>query len=251
MTALHDAASEAFDASDDFETVDASCPMSHTSHTIESLDSSSNDASLNASLNPASAKHSAPRFDIRDARRPAEPAMQRFEYAVAAFATGVPFERRPVFLQNAFVAEASTRSAEAADVAQAILGYATVGRSLLATLDISRTEARNLVTREIKGEKIQATIDAAERLVQWWRRRSHQVYADLSKNNRPATPAAVAALYRSRFGDALPPALEGDIAALDALYAAALAEYPAMSEALSAYLAGDGDLPGRFGRTFD
>ena len=207
MTALHDAASEAFDASDDFETVDASCPMSHTSHTIESLDSSSNDASLNASLNPASAKHSAPRFDIRDARRPAEPAMQRFEYAVAAFATGVPFERRPVFLQNAFVAEASTRSAGAADVAQAILGYATVGRSLLATLDISRTEARNLVTREIKGEKIQATIDAAERLVQWWRRRSHQVYADLSKNNRPATPAAVAALYRSRFGDALPPAL--------------------------------------------
>lgn len=207
MTALHDAASEAFDASDDFETVDASCPMSHTSHTIESLDSSSNDASLNASLNPASAKHSAPRFDIRDARRPAEPAMQRFEYAVAAFATGVPFERRPVFLQNAFVAEASTRSAGAADVAQAILGYATVGRSLLATLDISRTEARNLVTREIKGEKIQATIDAAERLVQWWRRRSHQIYADLSKNNRPATPAAVAALYRSRFGDALPPAL--------------------------------------------
>lgn len=207
MTALHDAASEAFDASDDFETVDAGCPMSHTSHTIESLDSSSNDASLNASLNPASAKHSAPRFDIRDARRPAEPAMQRFEYAVAAFATGVPFERRPVFLQNAFVAEASTRSAGAADVAQAILGYATVGRSLLATLDISRTEARNLVTREIKGEKIQATIDAAERLVQWWRRRSHQVYADLSKNNRPATPAAVAALYRSRFGDALPPAL--------------------------------------------
>ena len=222
MTALHDAASEAFDASDDFETVDASCPMSHTSHTIESLDSSSNDASLNASLkaslnastaglnapsNSASAKHSAPRFDIRDARRPAEPAMQRFEYAVAAFATGVPFERRPVFLQNAFVAEASTRSAGAADVAQAILGYATVGRSLLATLDISRTEARNLVTREIKGEKIQATIDAAERLVQWWRRRSHQIYADLSKNNRPATPAAVAALYRSRFGDALPPAL--------------------------------------------
>lgn len=216
MTALHDAssdASEAFDASDtfdDFETVDAGCHMSHTSHTshtIESLDSSSNDASLNASLNPASAKHSAPRFDIRDARRPAEPAMQRFEYAVAAFATGVPFERRPVFLQNAFVAEASTRSAGAADVAQAILGYATVGRSLLATLDISRTEARNLVTREIKGEKIQATIDAAERLVQWWRRRSHQVYADLSKNNRPATPAAVAALYRSRFGDALPPAL--------------------------------------------
>lgn len=216
MTALHDASSdaaEAFDASDasdDFETVDAGCHMSHTSHTshtIESLDSSSNDASLNASLNPASAKHSAPRFDIRDARRPAEPAMQRFEYAVAAFATGVPFERRPVFLQNAFVAEASTRSAGAADVAQAILGYATVGRSLLATLDISRTEARNLVTREIKGEKIQATIDAAERLVQWWRRRSHQVYADLSKNNRPATPAAVAALYRSRFGDALPPAL--------------------------------------------
>lgn len=216
MTALHDAssdASEAFDAYDtfnDFETVDAGCHMSHTSHTshtIESLDSSSNDASLNASLNPASAKHSAPRFDIRDARRPAEPAMQRFEYAVAAFATGVPFERRPVFLQNAFVAEASTRSAGAADVAQAILGYATVGRSLLATLDISRTEARNLVTREIKGEKIQATIDAAERLVQWWRRRSHQVYADLSKNNRPATPAAVAALYRSRFGDALPPAL--------------------------------------------
>lgn len=213
MTALHDAssdaaeASEAFDASDDFETVDAGCHMSHTSHTIESLDSSSNDASLNASLNSASAKHSAPRFDIRDARRPAEPAMQRFEYAVAAFATGVPFERRPVFLQNAFVAEASTRSAGAADVAQAILGYATVGRSLLATLDISRTEARNLVTREIKGEKIQATIDAAERLVQWWRRRSHQIYADLSKNNRPATPAAVAALYRSRFGDALPPAL--------------------------------------------
>lgn len=216
MTALHDASSdaaEAFDASDasdDFETVDAGCHMSHTSHTshtIESLDSSSNDASLNASLNPASAKHSAPRFDIRDARRPAEPAMQRFEYAVAAFATGVPFERRPVFLQNAFVAEASTRSAGAADVAQAILGYATVGRSLLATLDISRTEARNLVTREIKGEKIQATIDAAERLVQWWRRRSHQIYADLSKNNRPATPAAVAALYRSRFGDALPPAL--------------------------------------------
>ncbi len=213
MTALHDAssdaaeASEAFDASDDFETVDAGCHMSHTSHTIESLDSSSNDASLNASLNSASAKHSAPRFDIRDARRPAEPAMQRFEYAVAAFATGVPFERRPVFLQNAFVAEASTRSAGAADVAQAILGYATVGRSLLATLDISRTEARNLVTREIKGEKIQATIDAAERLVQWWRRRSHQIYSDLSKNNRPATPAAVAALYRSRFGDALPPAL--------------------------------------------
>ncbi len=228
MTALHDASSdaaEAFDAadaSDDFETVDAGCHMSHTSHTIESLDSSSNDASLNASLkaslnastaglnapsNSASAKHSAPRFDIRDARRPAEPAMQRFEYAVAAFATGVPFERRPVFLQNAFVAEASTRSAGAADVAQAILGYATVGRSLLATLDISRTEARNLVTREIKGEKIQATIDAAERLVQWWRRRSHQIYADLSKNNRPATPAAVAALYRSRFGDALPPAL--------------------------------------------
>lgn len=216
MTALHDASSdaaEAFDASDasdDFETVDAGCHMSHTSHTshtIESLDSSSNDASLNASLNPASAKHSAPRFDIRDARRPAEPAMQRFEYAVAAFATGVPFERRPVFLQNAFVAEASTRSAGAADVAQAILGYATVGRSLLATLDISRTEARNLVTREIKGEKIQATIDAAERLVQWWRRRSHQIYSDLSKNNRPATPAAVAALYRSRFGDALPPAL--------------------------------------------
>lgn len=228
MTALHDASSdaaEAFDASDasdDFETVDAGCHMSHTSHTIESLDSSSNDASLNASLkaslnastaglnapsNSASAKHSAPRFDIRDARRPAEPAMQRFEYAVAAFATGVPFERRPVFLQNAFVAEASTRSAGAADVAQAILGYATVGRSLLATLDISRTEARNLVTREIKGEKIQATIDAAERLVQWWRRRSHQIYSDLSKNNRPATPAAVAALYRSRFGDALPPAL--------------------------------------------
>lgn len=231
MTALHDAssdASEAFDAYDtfnDFETVDAGCHMSHTSHTshtIESLDSSSNDASLNASLkaslnassaafnssfNSAPAKHSAPRFDIRDARRPAEPAMQRFEYAVAAFATGVPFERRPVFLQNAFVAEASTRSAGAADVAQAILGYATVGRSLLATLDISRTEARNLVTREIKGEKIQATIDAAERLVQWWRRRSHQIYADLSKNNRPATPAAVAALYRSRFGDALPPAL--------------------------------------------
>lgn len=231
MTALHDAssdASEAFDAYDtfnDFETVDAGCHMSHTSHTshtIESLDSSSNDASLNASLkaslnassaafnssfNSAPAKHSAPRFDIRDARRPAEPAMQRFEYAVAAFATGVPFERRPVFLQNAFVAEASTRSAGAADVAQAILGYATVGRSLLATLDISRTEARNLVTREIKGEKIQATIDAAERLVKWWRRRSHQIYSDLSKNNRPATPAAVAALYRSRFGDALPPAL--------------------------------------------
>ncbi len=51
--------------------------------------------------------------------------------------------------------------------------------------------------------------------------------------------------------DALPPALEGDIAALDALYAGARAEYPAMAEALSAYLAGDGELPGRFGRTFD
>lgn len=191
MTALHDT------ESDDFETVDAA------RHTIESLDA---DTSPRAFAR-TSANRSAPRFDIRDAQRPAEPAMQRFEYAVAAFATGVPFERRPVFLQNAFLAEASTRSAGAADVAQAILGYATVGRSLLAALDISRTEARELVTREIKGEKNQATIDAAERLVQWWRRRSHQIYADLSKNNRPATPAAVAALYRSRFGDALPPAL--------------------------------------------
>ena len=191
MTALHDT------ESDDFETVDAA------RHTIESLDA---DTSPRAFAR-TNANRSAPRFDIRDAQRPAEPAMQRFEYAVAAFATGVPFERRPVFLQNAFLAEASTRSAGAADVAQAILGYATVGRSLLAALDISRTEARELVTREIKGEKIRATIDAAERLVQWWRRRSHQIYADLSKNNRPATPAAVAALYRSRFGDALPPAL--------------------------------------------
>lgn len=191
MTALHDT------ESDDFDAVDAA------RHTIESLDA---DTSPRAFAR-TSTNRSAPRFDIRDAQRPAEPAMQRFEYAVAAFATGVPFERRPVFLQNAFLAEASTRSAGAADVAQAILGYATVGRSLLAALDISRTEARELVTREIKDEKNQATIDAAERLVQWWRRRSHQIYADLSKNNRPATPAAVAALYRSRFGDALPPAL--------------------------------------------
>lgn len=194
MTALHDT------ESDDFDAVDAS------RHTIDSIESLDADTSPRAFAR-TSANRSAPRFDIRDAQRPAEPAMQRFEYAVAAFATGVPFERRPVFLQNAFLAEASTRSAGAADVAQAILGYATVGRSLLAALDISRTEARELVTREIKGEKNQATIDAAERLVQWWRRRSHQIYADLSKNNRPATPAAVAALYRSRFGDALPPAL--------------------------------------------
>lgn len=197
MTALHDT------ESDDFDAVDAS---RHTIEPIESIESLDADTSSRAFAR-TSANRSAPRFDIRDAQRPAEPAMQRFEYAVAAFATGVPFERRPVFLQNAFLAEASTRSAGAADVAQAILGYATVGRSLLAALDISRTEARELVTREIKGEKNQATIDAAERLVQWWRRRSHQIYADLSKNNRPATPAAVAALYRSRFGDALPPAL--------------------------------------------
>lgn len=200
MTALHDT------ESDDFDAVDAS------RHTIEPIEPIEPIESLDADTSPrafarTSTNRSAPRFDIRDAQRPAEPAMQRFEYAVAAFATGVPFERRPVFLQNAFLAEASTRSAGAADVAQAILGYATVGRSLLAALDISRTEARELVTREIKGEKNQATIDAAERLVQWWRRRSHQIYADLSKNNRPATPAAVAALYRSRFGDALPPAL--------------------------------------------
>lgn len=197
MTALHDT------ESDDFDAVDAS---RHTIEPIEPIESLDADTSPRAFAR-TSTNRSAPRFDIRDAQRPAEPAMQRFEYAVAAFATGVPFERRPVFLQNAFLAEASTRSAGAADVAQAILGYATVGRSLLAALDISRTEARELVTREIKGEKNQATIDAAERLVQWWRRRSHQIYADLSKNNRPATPAAVAALYRSRFGDALPPAL--------------------------------------------
>lgn len=198
MTALHDT------ESDDFDAVDAS---RHTIESIESLDADTSPRAFARTSTNRSAPRSAPRFDIRDAHRPAEPAMQRFEYAVAAFATGVPFERRPVFLQNAFLAEASTRSAGAADVAQAILGYATVGRSLLAALDISRTEARELVTREIKGEKNQATIDAAERLVQWWRRRSHQIYADLSKNNRPATPAAVAALYRSRFGDALPPAL--------------------------------------------
>ena len=198
MTALHDT------ESDDFDAVDA---PRHTIESIESLDADTSPRAFARTSTNRSAPRSAPRFDIRDAQRPAEPAMQRFEYAVAAFATGVPFERRPVFLQNAFLAEASTRSAGAADVAQAILGYATVGRSLLAALDISRTEARELVTREIKGEKNQATIDAAERLVQWWRRRSHQIYADLSKNNRPATPAAVAALYRSRFGDALPPAL--------------------------------------------
>lgn len=187
---------------------------------IESLDSeisaeASTEATWNASLNSSGrtsgtaipAKRTAPRLDIRDARLPAEPARQRFEYAIAAFAAGVPFERRPAFLQDAFTAEARTRSAGAADVAQALLGYATVGRALLATLDLSRTEARELVTREIKGEKIRATLDAAERLVLWWRRRLQEVYSDLSKNNRPATPAAVAALYRSRFGDAVPPAL--------------------------------------------
>lgn len=187
---------------------------------IESLDSeisaeASTEATWNASLNSSGrtsgsaipAKRTAQRLDIRDARLPAEPARQRFEYAIAAFAAGVPFERRPAFLQDAFTAEARTRSAGAADVAQALLGYATVGRALLATLDLSRTEARELVTREIKGEKIRATLDAAERLVLWWRRRLQEVYSDLSKNNRPATPAAVAALYRSRFGDAVPPAL--------------------------------------------